>query len=167
MKADGCSAVAGGQPSLLNLHLMERRMRTMRRSNAWLALLGFGAAVAGTAWFGARYSPRDLRTRLWYERLEKPSFNPPKSAFPIVWTVLYSLMAVSGWRVWQYSDSPERSAALKLWASQLILNGAWTRLFFGEHLPTWSLADIVSLQSAIVGYIFAARKIDKAAAGLF
>jgi len=139
----------------------------MPRSNGSLALLGFSAAVAGAAWFGARYSPRDLKTRLWYSRLDKPSFNPPKSVFPIVWTALYSLIAISGWRVWLQRDSPERSAALRLWVSQLITNAQWTRLFFGKHLPTWSLANVISLQLAVISYILEARKVDKPAAGLF
>ena len=139
----------------------------MQRSNRSLALLGFGAAVAGAAWFGARYSPRDLRTRLWYSRLKKPPFQPPNAVFPIVWSILYTLIAISGWRVWQQRDSPERTAALRLWVSQLLTNAQWTRIFFGEHLPAWSLANIVSLQSVVLGYIFEARKIDKPAAALF
>lgn len=139
----------------------------MRRANRLLAGLGFGAAVAGAAWIGSRYSPRDLRTRLWYGRLKKPPFNPPDSVFPIVWTLLYTLIAVSGWRVWQHRDSPERSAALRLWVSQLILNAGWSKLFFGKHLPAWSLADVLSLQAAVIRYIFEARKVDKAAAALF
>lgn len=139
----------------------------MRRSNGSLALLGFGAAVAGAAWIGSRYSPRDLRTRLWYRRLNKPSFNPPDAVFPIVWAALYTLMAISGWRVWQRRDSPERTAALRLWISQLTANAQWSRLFFGEHLPTWSLADVLSLQAAVIRYIFEARKVDKPAAALF
>lgn len=139
----------------------------MRRANRSLALVGFVAAVAGAGWIGARYSPRDLRTWLWYKRLNKPSFNPPEFVFPIVWTALYTLIAISGWRVWLRGDSPERTAALRLWVSQLISNAEWTRIFFGKHLPTWSLANILSLQSAVVGYILEARKVDKAAAALF
>ena len=139
----------------------------MRRSNGSLALLGFGAAVAGAAWLGSRYSPGDFRTRLWYRRLDKPSFNPPDSVFPVVWTLLYSLMAVSGWRVWRQRDSPERSAALRLWVSQLLSNAEWTRLFFGKHLPNWSLANVLLLQTTVVRYILEARKVDKPAAALF
>ena len=139
----------------------------MRRPQGLLALVGFGSAVAGAAWFSSRYNPRDLRSRFWYSRLDKPSFNPPDAVFPIVWTLLYTLIAVSGWRIWQQRDSPERSSALHLWISQLISNAEWSRLFFGKHLPTWSLVDIVSLQSAVIRYIFAARKVDKPAAALF
>ena len=139
----------------------------MRRTNGSLALLSFGAAVASAAWIGSRFNPRDLRNRLWYGRLNKPSYHPPDFVFPVVWTVLYSFMAVSGWRVWRHRNSPERTAALRLWVSQLIANAQWTRLFFGEHLPKWSLANIMSLQAAIIGYILEARKVDKPAAGLF
>jgi translocator protein len=139
----------------------------MRRSNGSLALLGFGAAVAGAAWIGSRYSPRDFRNGLWYRRLKKPAYTPPDSVFPIVWTFLYTLMAVSGWRVWQQRDSPERSSALRLWVTQLITNAEWTRIFFGKHLPTLSLANILSLQAAVLGYMLEARKVDKTATALF
>ena len=139
----------------------------MRRVNGSLALLGFGAAVAGAAWVGSRYSPRDFRTKLWYRRLDKPPYNPPDAVFPVVWSLLYSLIAVSGWRIYQQPESPERTAALRLWVSQLISNAEWTKLFFGEHLPTLSLANIVALQAAVIGYIVEARKIDPPAAILF
>jgi benzodiazapine receptor len=85
----------------------------------------------------------------------------------VVWTILYTLMALSGWRVWRHRDSTERTTALRLWIAQLISNAEWTRLFFGEHLPKWSLADVLALESAVIGYILEARKVDKTAAALF
>lgn len=139
----------------------------MQRSHKSLALLGFAAAAVGAGWVGSRYSPRDFRTRLWYWRLKKAPFNPPDAVFPVVWTVLYSMMAFSGWRVWQQHDSPERTTALRLWVSQLIGNAEWTQIFFGEHLPTWSLANILGLESTVLGYIVEARKVDRPAAALF
>ena len=139
----------------------------MRRSNGWLGLLGFASAVAGAACIGARYSPRDPQTGLWYARLRKPPFHPPDAVFPVVWTALYTLIAISGWRVWRRPDSPERTAALRLWVAQLLCNAEWTWLFFARRLPAWSLADIVSLELAVIGYILEARKVDKTAAALF
>ena len=139
----------------------------MRRRNSSVALLGFGAAVAAAAWVGSRNSPRDLRTKLWYRRLKKPSYDPPDFVFPIVWSALYTLIALSGWRVWREPNSSERTAALRLWISQLLTNAEWTRLFFGKHLPTMSLLSILSLQSAVIEYIIEARKVDKPAAALF
>ncbi len=139
----------------------------MPRSRSTLALVGFGAAVAGAAWFGSRYSPRDVRTKLWYGRLKKPSYNPPNAVFPIVWTSLYTLIAISGWRAWQAESSPERSRALRLWVQQLVANAQWTKLFFGDHNPKRALADVIFLESVIVRYILTAKDVDRAAAAAF
>jgi benzodiazapine receptor len=132
-----------------------------------VALAGFSAVVAAAAWFGSRYSPKDARTRLWYSRLNKPSFNPPDAVFPVVWTTLYALMAISGWRVWSAENSEDRSRALKLWVAQLASNAEWTRLFFGEHRPLRALVDVAVLEAAIVKYIAAASKVDRTAAACF
>src|SRR5579859_6016142 len=139
----------------------------MRRSSGVLALLGFGGAVAGAAWIGSRYSRKNPETWVWYRGLKKPPFNPPDFVFPVVWTFLYACIAISGWRVWMQEDSPERTKALRLWVGQLISNAEWTRLFFGEHLPKWSLAEVVTLEAAVVRYILEARNVDKTAAALF
>jgi benzodiazapine receptor len=138
-----------------------------QNKRSWIALGGFCAAVTAAAWFGSRYSPRDARTRLWYNRLKKPSFTPPKGVYPVVWTGLYALMAVSGWRVWQAESSEERSHALRLWVAQLASNAEWTRIFFGEHRPLRALLDIGVLETAIVKYIAAASKVDRTAAVCF
>jgi translocator protein len=142
-------------------------VKNSNRNHSLLALAGFGAAALAAGWIGSRYSPKDARTKLWYQRLKKPSFNPPQFVFPVVWTALYALMAVSGWRVWRTEDSGERSRALSLWASQLMSNVAWTKLFFGEHRPGLALADVVALESIVVRYIATANKIDRPAAMCF
>lgn len=139
----------------------------MARKSGWLALAGFGAAVAGAAWYGSRYSPKDPRTRAWYSRLEKPKYNPPEEVFPFVWTALYALMAISGYRVWSAEPSPERSQALKLWATQLVANAKWTKLFFGQHRPDRSLTDALALEGLILSYIRTARDVDMPAAAAF
>lgn len=139
----------------------------MSKTRSALGLLGFGAAVAGAGWFASRFSPRDAETKLWYEKLEKPSWDPPEYVFPIVWTTLYALIAVSGWRTWQQEDSPKRSRALRLWLAQLTTNANWTRLFFGKHQPRQALMDVISLESQIVSYMLAVRDVDTAAAACF
>ena len=139
----------------------------MKNSRPWLSLLGFGAAVAAAGFVGARYSPRDARTKLWYSRLDKPSWNPPDFVFPIVWTALDSLIAVSGWRTWQQRSSPERTRALRLWVAQLATNAEWTRLFFGQHRPGPSLLDVIALEAQILGYIASAKDADLGAAACF
>lgn len=139
----------------------------MARSGSGWALLGFTAAVAGAAWFGSRHSPRDPGIRDWYRSLEKPPFNPPDAVYPVVWTALYGLMAVSGWRTWRSGDSPERSRALRSWAAQLAANAEWTHLFFGRREPKRALADVMALEALIVAYIVHARTVDGVAAACF
>lgn len=137
-----------------------------RKSGSMLALAAFGAATAAAAWYGARYS-RDGGKGRWYLELDKPSFTPPNAAFPIVWTTLYALIAWSGWRVWSSAPSRKRTAALRIWISQLAANARWSKLFFGQHRPTLSLADSLALEGMILSYIATSRKVDRAASNAF
>lgn len=148
---------------------MPRPITPTRRSRpprSLLVLAGFGLATAGAAWYGSRYSRKGNRDP-WYQQLDKPSFTPPDEVFPIVWTSLYALIAWSGWRVWSAAPSRHRSAALRLWISQLGANAKWSKLFFGQHRPIAALADAVALEATIFSYINSARKVDRTAACAF
>jgi benzodiazapine receptor len=134
------------------------------QSRSLLALAGFGLVTAGAAWYGSHYSRnRDS----WYRELDKPDFTPPDEVFPIVWTALYALIAWSGWRVWCASPSRYRTAALRLWISQLAANAKWSKLFFSQHRITASLMDAIALEGTILSYIDASRKVDRSAAAAF
>jgi tryptophan-rich sensory protein len=62
----------------------------------WFVLIGFLVLVLGGALvLGGLTVPGE-----WYADLVKPSFNPPAWLFGPVWTVLYVLIAVAGWRIW-------------------------------------------------------------------
>ena len=98
----------------------------------------------------------------WYESLAKPPFNPPNWIFPPVWTALYVLIAIAGWRTFEHDRA---SAAMKLWWTQLALNFLWTPVYFGAHRIGLALAMILALLAAILAFIAAAR--DRLAAGLF
>lgn len=73
----------------------------------------------------------------WYEKLRKPSFQPPRQAFPIVWPLLYADIAVvSAATVDDLEDRGEQSQARAysiLLALNLILNGGWSWLFFNRR----------------------------------
>ena len=77
------------------------------------------------------------------------------------------MMAWSGWRVWSAPRSLDRSRALRLWFSQLSTNAHWSKLFFGKHRPDLALADVVMLEAFLLGYISAARNVDRAASQAF
>lgn len=87
---------------------------------------------------------------LWYEpQVTKPAFTPPNWLFGPVWTVLYALMAVSAWLAWREAGWPRIRDGWALWAVQLVLNLAWSFLFFRLHRTGWALADIGLLFAAI------------------
>ncbi len=68
----------------------------------------------------------------WFRELSKPSWTPPNIAFPIAWGILYLLMAIVAWRIYMADDSVWRSASLAAYALQLMVNAAWSWLFFGR-----------------------------------
>lgn len=72
---------------------------------------------------------------IWYDGLIKPPLQPPPIAFPVVWTLLYIALAVVAWRligIWHRTGTPPK--ALKVFAVNIVLNWAWTPVFFGAHL---------------------------------
>jgi tryptophan-rich sensory protein len=87
----------------------------------------------------------------WYATLTKPSFSPPNWVFAPVWTVLYIMMGFSAAIVWQKGlQNPQVRAALVVFLIQLILNIAWSGLFFGLRSPLFGLIDILFLWAMIL-----------------
>ena len=100
----------------------------------------------------------------WYAQLNKPSFNPPGYLFGPVWTVLYLLMGVSLYLVWKSPDGKLRTNALVVFGLQMLLNFAWSFIFFYFHRPGWAMIDIIALWVFIVVMIFIFYQINKVAA---
>jgi len=101
----------------------------------------------------------------WFDALQKPSFMPPGFLFGIVWPILYALLGVALAMILAEPPSPRRQAALTLFGIQLMLNFAWSPIFFAAH--DIQLANIVIFVMAVVAAI-AARQFLKMrrAAGL-
>lgn len=100
----------------------------------------------------------------WYASLNKPSFTPPNRVFAPVWTALYILIAIAGWRCWLRDRS---SAAMKLWFVQMALNFLWSPVFFGAQQPALALVVVIAALAAVIGFIIAAWNKDRLAAILF
>ena len=109
-----------------------------------LSLFGFGLACFLTACSGAIFSPGP-----WYEELEKPSWNPPNWAFPVVWTILFIMLAVSGWLVWREAGWPAAALPLAVYGVQLVLNFLWSALFFGARRMDLAFVDVLLLWVSI------------------
>lgn len=102
----------------------------------------------------------------WYAALQKPSFNPPNWLFGPVWTLLYSLMAVSLYRVWSSRRRTVKRPAFIAFAVQLVLNTMWSLVFFGLHSPEGGVLLIISMLIAIGVTIRFFWPLDKIAAWL-
>lgn len=118
-----------------------------------IVLLTFCAPCAGIA-----FPPGE-----WYASLIKPSWNPPAWLFGPVWSFLYLSMAVAAWLVWRQVGCRR---ALGCYAVQLLLNAAWTPVFFGAQQPGWALVVIVLLWGGIVVTLLAFKRVSRLAGWL-
>ena len=75
-------------------------------------------------------------------------------------------MGVSAWLIWRDIVGKERRTALLIFATQLVLNGTWSFLFFGPRSPGWAALEIALLWCSIVATMLAFARISRLAAGL-
>jgi benzodiazapine receptor len=100
----------------------------------------------------------------WYAQLQKPSFAPPNWLFAPMWISLYLLMGIAVYLVWQKGLShPGVRAALAVFGFQLLLNAAWSPVFFGLRSPLAGAVVIVLLWLAIASTLFLFWKLSRPA----
>ena len=119
----------------------------------------FAALTFCAAMSGAIFKPGP-----WYESLNKPGWTPPQWAFPVVWSVLYIMIAAAGVLIWQTAG---HELALLFWGLQLSLNALWSAFFFGMRRMDLAMVDLALMWIAIVGFIVTAWPIAPLAAALF
>jgi benzodiazapine receptor len=145
---------------------MNRRIESTPNGSSLASIAVLAVFVAITliaGWIGSLATAPNIPT--WYAGLAKPSFNPPNAVFPVVWTILYVIMAVAAWLVWRApADESRRRIALAAWFVQLALNVSWSFAFFGARSPLAGLIVIVVLLAAIVVTILAFRRVSGTAA---
>lgn len=100
----------------------------------------------------------------WYANLNKPWFNPPNWIFGPVWTVLYVLIAMAGWRTWEVDKSSSR---MKLWWAQLGLNFLWSPTFFVLQQPWLAFVIIAILLTVLLTFIAQSWNRDRTSAAIF
>ncbi len=121
----------------------------MKRLIGWLVAAFIPAAI-GAAFPSPEY----------YRGLRKPAWAPPSWLFGPVWSVLYALMGIAAWLVDRRGGSGERPA-LRLWTGHLVLNAAWTPIFFGLQARGLALVEIAVLWIAVVAttVVFFTRRV--------
>lgn len=96
----------------------------------------------------------------WYSFLSKPSFNPPSWVFGPAWLILYFLMGISIYLVWQKASN---SKVVWLFWVHLVFNGLWSIVFFGMKNPGLAFINILIIWILIVVLIEEFRKFSRVA----
>lgn len=81
----------------------------------------------------------------WYAALPKSELTPPGWIFSVVWTILYAILAIFGWILSRSKKDPYFRFVYRLYGFQMLLNWAWTPLFFGFHWVGLSAIWLVGL----------------------
>jgi tryptophan-rich sensory protein len=126
----------------------------------------------------------------WYKNINKPIFNPPNWIFGPVWTTLFVLMGISLYLVWAkkfvvknelkiqrkkswnfvsqkfFAGKWQKINIVLIFATQLILNTAWSVIFFGMHNPVAAFFELLMLWFAILFTIVNFYRVSKIAAYL-
>ncbi len=131
----------------------------------WLKLLASVAVCQLAGFLGSLFTRPAIPG--WYAQLQKPSFAPPNWLFGPMWISLYLLMGIAAYLVWQKGLAASGvRLALGIFIFQLLLNAAWSPVFFGLRSPLAGAAVIVVLWLAIAATIFAFAKVSQPAAWL-
>jgi tryptophan-rich sensory protein len=102
----------------------------------------------------------------WYLTLVKPAFMPPNWVFAPVWTLLYTLLAITLYLIITSHTAAKKQSAYCYFIAQLALNVCWTIAFFGNHSPGNGLLIILALWLTTALTMLKFRPISPAAAWL-
>lgn len=131
--------------------------------NHWRSLLAF-LSVIWTIQFISSFITLPAVSG-WYKSIEKAPWNPPDWVFGPVWTILYIMIALSGWVAWRKLSGTTREklshTGFVFYALQLLFNFAWSIIFFGLKMPALALVDIVLLLASITLTMYHFKKIDR------
>ncbi|XP_046456540.1 translocator protein-like [Daphnia pulex] len=122
-------------------------------------------------WIGSL--PAGMATRkqikTWYNDIKKPNWRPPNLAFPIVWTLLYLTMGFASYLVWRDGGETLNGPAglpLTLFAIQLVLNYAWSFIFFYYHNLEWAFYEVIALLIGIASCVYTFKSVNETASYL-
>lgn len=132
-----------------------------RGTRTWIGLIVFVGACLAVGRIGSIFT--SLSRATWYETLRRPDWAPPDWLFGPVWTALYIAMGVAAWLVWRRLGLPGAIVPLTLFAIQLLLNLAWTGIFFGLRAPGAAFVEIIALWAAILATMAAFWRVSRTA----
>ncbi|AMP91291.1 TspO/MBR family protein [Legionella pneumophila] len=98
---------------------------------SWMGLLIWIITFEAIGFFLGMLTQANIPS--WYLGLNKSNLTPPGPVFSIVWSILYALLAITGWVLWRSRNESEMRSIFYLYSVQMLMNWAWTPLFFVLH----------------------------------
>ncbi len=130
----------------------------------WKVLIVCFVIVYGIAFLGSIFTSANVDGS-WYQEI-KPSITPPNYVFPIVWNILFFLIALSLYFAWLKAKKKQKRIVALVFGINLFLNALWSYLFFELKNPDYSFSELTLLWISIWFMIAVTRRIDKKAAWL-
>jgi benzodiazapine receptor len=138
-----------------------RQLEDMKLADVIKLVISCGVPL-GVGFGGSFFTASSMA---WYQTLHKPVFNPPNGIFSPVWTLLYLLMGIAVFLVWQGGLANKAGkVAIACFILQLIFNAIWTPIFFGARQPLIAFGDIILLWLAIAATIICFYRVNKLSA---
>ncbi|HLA23254.1 MAG TPA: TspO/MBR family protein [Candidatus Nanoarchaeia archaeon] len=126
----------------------------------WNVFVASLIIVYSVAFLGSVFTSNSVNSQ-WYE-LVKPDFTPPNFIFPIVWNILFFLIALSLYFSWiSARDISVKKTLVIVFGVNLFLNVLWSFVFFEMQNPKWALFELFALWISIIVMIYATYRINK------
>lgn len=133
----------------------------MKKEVNWKVLIVSLVLVYLTAFLGSLFTD----TTGWYQSV-KPTITPPNFVFPIVWNILFFLIALSLYFSYINSKGKQKKNIIIVFTINLILNALWSFLFFGLQNPIAGFVELIVLWVSIITMVFVTSKVSKLSAWL-
>ncbi len=121
---------------------------TMKKRVDWKVLILSLVIVYAIAIIGSLFTSSSVNSS-WYENI-KPEITPPNWIFPVVWNILFFLIAISLYLAWIHSDKNNKKRIALVFGINFILNILWSVLYFGLRNPAVAFIEIIFLWSSIL-----------------
>jgi len=125
----------------------------------WKVLIISFLILIIVAGIGSHFTSQGTNSQ-WYQKI-KPSITPPNFIFPIVWTILYFLLALSLYFSWIKADSNHRIVLTASFGLNFFFNISWSAMYFGLKNPAFAFFNIISLLLSILLMMKVTYKIEK------
>jgi translocator protein len=129
-----------------------------KRVDYKVLILSF-AIVFSIAFIGSIFTSGNTDSE-WFNSI-KPSITPPNYVFPIVWNIIFALIALSLYFAWTNSSKKQKKKIALVFGINLILNALWSFLYFGIQNPGFALIEIFFLWLSIILMLILTFKIKK------